>query len=156
MIQNEKSSCFKLISFVPNSCCKFAVNITDQTPQESRTKNKIKSKSRTDSIEKTNIQAKNVIIQVEITKHFELSSFACFLIYQDPSSKPIILKPAHTIANEAAKVGYNILTLKKKRVQFSIELLFVSNNLLSLIVELADNREKIHSHSFDIEEFGQI
>jgi len=35
---------------------------------------------------------------------------ACFLINQEPSSKASKLKPAHTIANEAARVGYKILT----------------------------------------------
>jgi hypothetical protein len=47
--------------------------------------------------------------------HLEPLSLAFSCTYQEPRNKPIILKPAQAIANEATSVGYNILTLEKKK-----------------------------------------
>jgi hypothetical protein len=55
---------------------------------------------------------------VNTSNHVEPSSLAWFCIYQEPSNKPIKLKPAQQTANEAIRIGYNIFTLQKKENKF--------------------------------------
>jgi hypothetical protein len=55
---------------------------------------------------------------VTVSKHLELLSLVCCCIYQEPSNRPIKLKPAQAIANEAVKIGYKICTSNNKQIQY--------------------------------------
>ncbi len=61
-----------------------------------------------------NIQLNIVIIKIVISRPLEPLSLAFCCIYQEPSNRPIKLKPAQAIANEAVRIGYMSFTLKTK------------------------------------------
>jgi hypothetical protein len=63
-----------------------------------------------------NVQLNKIRKMVVISKPLDALSFACCCIYQEPSKRPIKLKPAQAIANEAVRIGYTIFTLNKKSI----------------------------------------